>query len=217
MRRWSLIVVLVLPFVLLAALLVIVWRGRTVPLIPTNSNDNVVAAQAPTDITQTNTGTQAYIKSADGRVEIVTQFLKRHDSPLTPHDYYGQMLVTIADRYGLDYRLLPAMMMQESNLCKRYPAGTYNCLGFGIHERGTLGFSSYEEAFDRAAREIKERYIDIGLTTPELIQSKYTPASNGSWARSVTQWLHEMDYNDRQKGKESIRNESSSSAQLELQ
>jgi hypothetical protein len=88
-------------------------------------------------------------------------------------------------------------------LCKTSDPALHNCLGFGIHERGTLGFESYEAGFDRAAREIKANYIDIGLTTPELMQKKYTPSSNGSWANSVNQWIAEMEHNDRQKGIES--------------
>ncbi len=117
------------------------------------------------------------------------------------HNEYGAKIVEIADRYNVDFRLLPAIAMQESNLCKKIPEGSFNCLGFGIHERGTLGFESYEANFERAAREIKKNYIDIGLTTPAEIMSKYTPSSNGSWAESVNQWMAEMRYDDRQMGK----------------
>ncbi len=78
-------------------------------------------------------GIQSNIELEDGRAEIVANFLTQHNSPLTPHDYYGQVLVEIADRYDLDFRFLPAIMMEESNLCKNIPEGSYNCLGFGIH------------------------------------------------------------------------------------
>ncbi len=146
------------------------------------------------------TGLQFDAKTADARVDIVASFLSRYNSPLKPADHYGQILVDTADRYGLDYRLLPAIMMQESNLCKASDPAIHNCLGFGIHKNGTLAFDTYEESFDRAARELKERYIDQGLTTPEQIMTKYTPSSNGSWANSVNQWIAEMEFNSRQKG-----------------
>ena len=138
---------------------------------------------------------------SDARAQVVSNFLRRHNSPLDP-DEYGPKLVAIADKYGVDYRLLPAIAMQESNLCKVIPPGSYNCLGFGIHERGTLEFESYEANFDRAARELKKYYINQGRTTPEEIMRKYTPSSNGSWANSVNQWIHEMTFDDRQKGRE---------------
>jgi len=146
-------------------------------------------------------GVSTIVEVSDSRPAIVSKFLERHDSPLQPYHYYGEKLVEIADKYNLDFRLVPAIMMQESNLCKKIPEGTHNCLGFGIHERGTLGFDTYEAGFERAAREIKANYVDIGLTTPEEIMTKYTPSSNGSWANSVNQWMAEMRYDDRELGR----------------
>jgi hypothetical protein len=147
-------------------------------------------------------GIETTVEAEDGREELVAAFLKRYDSPLQPYDHYGKVFVEIADKYGIDFRLLPAIAMQESNLCKSIPPGGYNCLGFGIHERGTLAFESFEANFDRAGRELKKNYIDHGLVTPEQIMHKYTPSSNGSWASSVNQWMAEMRYNDHAMGKE---------------
>jgi hypothetical protein len=146
-------------------------------------------------------GVSSEVEYEDSRPYLVANFLERYNSPMEPHDFYGEKLVEIADRHNIDFRLLPAIAMQESNLCKVIPPGSYNCLGFGVHSRGTLGFESYEAGFERAAREIKANYIDIGLTTPEQIMRKYTPSSNGSWAASVNQWMAEMRYDDRSLGK----------------
>lgn len=147
-------------------------------------------------------GVETVLGAQDGRAEIVARFLERHNSPLQPYDHFGQVFVDIADRYGFDFRLLPSIAMQESNLCKVIPDGSYNCLGFGIHERGTLKFESFEANFERAGRELKKYYIDEGRTTPQDIMKKYTPSSDGSWANSVNQWMAEMRYDDRQLGRE---------------
>src|SRR5579859_3446433 len=147
-------------------------------------------------------GIQTTLAEGDARIPIVTNFLRRHESPLQPYEDWGKKLVAIADKYRIDFRLLPAIAMQESNLCKVIPAGTYNCLGFGIDKYETLGFDSYEAMFDRAARTLKQNYIDDGLTTPEKIMEKYTPSSDGSWASSVNQWIAEMKYDDHAKGLE---------------
>lgn len=170
---------------------------------PTQNNTTTVLSDVATIFPADGEvkGVSSIIEVEDSRAAIVTRFLARYDSPLTPHHYYGQKLVEIADTYNLDFRLLPAIMMQESNLCKRIPEGTHNCLGFGIHSRGTLGFDTYEAGFERAAREIKANYIDIGLTTPEQIMRKYTPSSKGSWADSVNQWMAEMRFDDRELGR----------------
>ena len=148
-------------------------------------------------------GVESIIETEDAREIIVANFLERHNSPMKPYEYYGARLVEIADKNGLDFRLMPAIAMQESNLCKVVnPGAPHNCLGFGIHSRGTLDFESYEAGFERAAREIKERYVDIGLETPEQIMTKYTPSSpNGAWAESIKQWMAEMRYDDRDKGR----------------
>lgn len=145
---------------------------------------------------------KSIVETQDARAILVSSFLERYNSPLKPHDYYGNVFVNLADEYDFDFRLLPAIAMQESNLCKNIPLNSYNCLGFGIHERGTLAFESFEANFKRAARELKMYYIDEGLTTPQQIMTKYTPGSNGSWADSVNQWMTEMRYNDRELGRE---------------
>lgn len=185
---------------------------RTIELKPEPGTGVTIATSDGTTSERTipiplsDTGLKTAVQTADARTFIVANFLERHSSPLEPYDHFGRVLVETADRYDLDYRLLPAIMMQESNLCKSIPPGSYNCLGFGVHARGTLGFENYEAGFDRAAREIKERYIDIGLTTPEEIMTKYTPSSNGSWAFSVNQWIVEMEYNDRDRAREDRKN-----------
>lgn len=144
---------------------------------------------------------QTIVEVGDARAQLVANFLERHNSPLRPYDYFGQFFVDIADKYHMDFRLLPAIAMQESNLCKAIPPGSHNCLGFGIHSRGTLGFESFEEGIETAAIGLKTNYIDQGLTTPEQIMRKYTPSSNGSWAASVNQWMAEMRYDDRSLGR----------------
>lgn len=200
------------PVLLFSLLSISAWRLRTIELKPEAGSGAAIAASDGTTSERTipiplsDTGLKTAVQTADARTFIVANFLERHSSPLEPYDHFGRVLVETADRYDLDYRLLPAIMMQESNLCKSIPAGSYNCLGFGVHARGTLGFENYEAGFDRAAREIKERYIDIGLTTPEEIMTKYTPSSNGSWAFSVNQWIVEMEYNDRDRAREDRKN-----------
>ncbi|MDH5533223.1 MAG: hypothetical protein OEX81_02215 [Candidatus Pacebacteria bacterium] len=168
-------------------------------ILPSSNSDSQIAIL---DNNGEVKGVEAVIETQDAREIIVANFLERHNSPMKPYEFYGARLVEIADKNGLDFRLMPAISMQESNLCKNTnPGAPHNCLGFGIHKRGTLDFDTYEAGFERAAREIKERYVDIGLETPEQIMRKYTPSSNGSWAESVKQWMAEMRYDDRDKGR----------------
>jgi len=181
-----------------SSLLYITQRKQEIAIVPYRLP---VAASSSQPSLGTVAGVSITIEGTDARPDIVAAFLARYNSPLQPYDHFAKYIVDTADKYGVDYRLIPAIMMQESNLCKAIPEGSYNCLGFGIHARGTLGFDSYEESIDRATRELKKNYIDQGLDTPAKIMTKYTPGSNGSWEASVNQWISEMEYNSRDLGK----------------
>ena len=150
------------------------------------SNNNQVYSQVK--------GISTDVKTADARPLILSAFLEKHNSPLQPYDYYGQFLTDLADKYELDVWLLPSISMQESNLCKKIPPGTFNCLGLGIHSQGTWGFDSYEENFEAAAKILKKNYIDKGYVTPDEIQDKYTPGSNGSWEYAVNYFMDVLEY-----------------------
>jgi len=130
------------------------------------------------------------VQSSDARPEIIKNYLLRYKSPLVSFAGY---IVQAADEFNIDYRLTTAIAQQESNLCKIIPPNTYNCWGWGIHSEGTLGFSSYEEGIRAVTMGLAQNYIALGLDTPEKIMSKYTPLSNGSWAKGVEQFLNEME------------------------
>lgn len=130
------------------------------------------------------------IESTDARPAIINQYFIRYNSPLIGHEDF---IVKTSDKYSLDYRLIPAIAQQESNLCKIIPPESYNCWGWGIHSKGSLGFSSYEEAIEAVSKGLREEYLNKGYTTVPDIMSKYTPQSNGSWANGVTQFMGDME------------------------
>lgn len=129
------------------------------------------------------------IGSADARPEIVRQYLESYNSPLTP---LSDLIVSTADKYSLDYRLITAIAQKESSLCKLIPPGSFNCWGWGIHSEGTLGFSSFEEGIEIVSKGLRENYLDKGYSSIEDIMGKYTPLSNGSWATGVNDFMTEM-------------------------
>jgi hypothetical protein len=98
----------------------------------------------------------------------------------------------MADKYSLDFRLIPSIAMQESNLCKKIPAESYNCWGFGIYGSKVTKFSNYPEAIETVTRTLALKYKEKGLVTPEEIMSMYTPSSNGSWAHGVNHFMQQL-------------------------
>lgn len=127
---------------------------------------------------------------ADGRSLLITHYLRRYKSPLLSH---ANEVVQVSDKYGLDWRLLVAIAQQESNLCKKIPANSYNCWGFGIYGGKVTRFDSFSDAIEVVARGLKRNYVDRGLDTPEKIMAKYTPPSQGSWATGVNQFLEDIE------------------------
>jgi len=145
-----------------------------------------VFASLPTDLATTS----GYAVASDAREEILEQYLTYYNSPLAP---YVKKIIEEADKNELDFRLIVAIAQKESNLCKIIPPGTYNCWGWGIHSKGILGFSSFEEGIETVSKGLKENYIEKGFKTIEDIMSKYTPLSNGSWAEGVNQFMQKME------------------------
>jgi hypothetical protein len=133
---------------------------------------------------------QSNAELADGRVANLKHFFRKYNSPL--YDY-AELIVSVSDKYGFDYRLLPAIAMQESNLCRYIPENSHNCWGWGIYGDQVIRFSSYEEAIEKVAAGIKKEYIDKGLVTASMIMKKYTPSSSGTWARGVNTFLRMLE------------------------
>lgn len=139
-----------------------------------------------TEQEKTTTEILTEFKTADIRVANLKYFFRRYESVLYDK---SEFIVKMADQYKLDYRLIPAIAMQESGLCKHIYEGSHNCWGWGIYGDKVTRFDSYEEAIETISRGLKKNYIDKGLTTPEDIMRKYTPPSTGSWAFGVNFFL----------------------------
>lgn len=126
----------------------------------------------------------------DARVEIVRQFFAKYNSPLEP---FAKQIVNAADAYGLDYRLVPSIAMQESNLCQKIPKDSYNCWGFGIYDKKIKRFNNYPEAIDMVTKTLSSHYKDkLGLQTPSEIMTVYTPSNNGAWAYAVSHFMDQL-------------------------
>ena len=127
---------------------------------------------------------------SDNRVANLKAFFRKYNSDLYDH---AEKIVEVSDKHKFDYRLLPAIAMQESNLCRVIPYESYNCWGWGVYGNIVTRFDSYDDAIETVARGIKKYYIDEGLVTASAIMKKYTPSSNGSWAYGVNTFLRMLE------------------------
>ncbi len=152
---------------------------------PTGRNMTVAYAALPT----AQNVVEASISQKDGRVERLREFFASYHSPLEP---FAGNIVAEADAYRLDFRLLPAIAMQESGLCRRMPKDSYNCWGFGIYGGKVTRFTDFPEAIHTVTKTLATKYRQNGLDTPEKIMSRYTPSSNGSWAFGVNTFMAQL-------------------------
>lgn len=132
------------------------------------------------------------ITYADGRARIIEEFFQDHKSPLFSESL---VFIQVSDKYQLDYRLLPAISMQESNGGKKVIEDSYNPFGYGIYGKLTIKFKSWDEAIERVGKALREDYLNQGLKTPYQIMAKYTPPSlskDGAWAKGVSFFMEEL-------------------------
>lgn len=132
------------------------------------------------------------IVAQDGRAKIVEDFFKKRGTPLSDH---APSFIAVADKYNLDFRLLPAIAMQESNGGRKVINDSHNPFGYGIYGSLVVKFGSWEEGIERVGRALREDYLNEGLTTPQTIMAKYTPPSlekGGAWAKGVYTFMEEL-------------------------
>lgn len=130
-----------------------------------------------------NSISSATIETSDARINALDVFFARYNSPLEGH---AQTIVSEADAHNIDYRLLPAIAMQESTLCKRVIKDSHNCWGFGIYNGKVTRFDSYDQAIKTITATLSKKYVQKGFIEPDEIVQKYTPGDTGKWEEVVS-------------------------------
>jgi len=122
----------------------------------------------------------------DMRVVALQNILKKHNSPLLP---YASDYVKYADKYNVDWKLLPAISGVESTFGIALPAGSYNAYGWG---GGSIYFKSWDEGIDTIDSTIRSNYMDKwNATTVWQIGPIY--AASPTWSARVNNYMNEMD------------------------
>ena len=124
------------------------------------------------------------------KIETLEDFFGSLNSPLEEN---AETFVDVADKYGLDYKLLPAIACMESSCGRKLIEGSYNPFGWGIYGKNAIYFESYEEAIETVAKGISEKYVARGLDTPEKIAPVYTPPNAIGWRNGVNFFIGKID------------------------
>lgn len=119
------------------------------------------------------------------QVDFVKAYLSKRNAPLAD---YAEVLVTAADEYGIDYRLVAAISIIESSggeHCFR----PYNAWGWG-----KMTFESWEEGIYTVSKGLGKYYAN-GATTPALIAPSYCPPHATKWAHNVQYVMNQIASN----------------------
>lgn len=136
----------------------------------------------------------AYIKSeiegvAVNRVESLYKFFKKRNSPLAEK---SRKFVEVADKYSLDYRLLPAISCLESACGVKMPYQSYNAWGWGVYGNNVIRFKDFDEGIEKVGKGIYEGYVLKGASTVEKIAPIYNPPTHQSWLGKVKFFMAEI-------------------------
>ena len=124
------------------------------------------------------------------RVKILSDFFKSFDGPLEP---YSAAFVRIADKYELDYRLLPSIACLESSCGKFYIKSSNNPFGWGIYGNTVTSFKTVEECIEAVAKGLSTNYVAKGYETVEEIAVIYNPSNSVKWAGNVRYFYNKIN------------------------
>lgn len=148
-------------------------------------NNNVVILSS-TKVNTTKSITETIKSEKDNRVEKLRIYLESKNSPYSDK---ADFFVKTADKYKIDYTLLPAISGIESSFGLYLVNGSHNPFGWG---GGYIYYDSWEDCIESVAKGIATNYpSDI----PEEIGPIYTPPNYVKWIIAVKQFQKEIKTN----------------------
>jgi hypothetical protein len=125
-------------------------------------------------------------EAGDLRVQALENTLNKYNSILKP---YAKDYVVSADKYGVDWKLLPSIAGLESTFGRAYIPGTYNVYGWGS---GRIYFDSWEDGIDEINSKLRSNYMDKwGAEDVWEIGPIY--AESPTWSVRVNSFMNEIN------------------------
>jgi hypothetical protein len=192
------------------AIKVLVWFQITVILLLVNLT--ILSTMQPpqialreayqsTDVALAPSGTgkvlAASIEGADARELLLKAFILKFQ-PTSPMLPFTSSFIQTADTYQIDFRMIPAIAMCESNLGARMPSkDSFNAWGIAVYTGQQNGkvFNDWPHAIDWVGKYIREKYYNRSITDLVEIGAIWAPpsvAKENSWARCVEGFMDKI-------------------------
>lgn len=123
--------------------------------------------------------------SSDIRVKALKNIFEKNNSPLAEA---SEAYVKLADKNGIDWKLLPSIAGLESSFGKRLMPNSYNAYGWG---GGHIYFESWEDGIDTITKALSEKYYARGANTVWTIGPIY--AESPTWAVRVNSFMQQIE------------------------
>lgn len=122
----------------------------------------------------------------DKKVSNIEKFLESRKSPLAEKARY---LALMANKFGIDYRIVAAISIIESSGGTRLYR-RYNAWGWG----GSKGihFENWEHSIYVVSKGLGQNYYARGATTPEQIAPAYNPHTPNEWSAKVRLTMNQI-------------------------
>jgi hypothetical protein len=120
------------------------------------------------------------ISQRERKADRIRAFYSRWDAPMAEHAMY---IVEVAEHFGVDFRLIPAISVVESsggNYCFR----PYNPFGWG-----KSGFNSFEDAIYTVTKGLAHGYRS---NDPYVIGPTYNPVTPDAWSAKVDSLMQQI-------------------------
>ncbi len=111
----------------------------------------------------------------DARVAQMRVVLSKYNSPMIGLE---DVLISTAEKYGLDWTLMAAIAGTESSFAKRMPYNCNNPYGWGIYGDNKLCFESLEASIEGVASGLAKKY---NISSIESIARTYNKVSTDGW------------------------------------
>jgi len=135
--------------------------------------------------TDQNVIVDAVVAKEDDRAEKLAAYFATKNSPFVG---VARDFIAIADKYSIDWTLLPAIAGLESSFGLHVPAYSYNPYGWN---NGKYSFKSWSQATEVVASALRTRYVPVGEITAFRIGPTY--AASPTWAERVSAYQREIN------------------------
>lgn len=125
-------------------------------------------------------------QAEDNRVVALKNVFKRYNSPLAP---YAKDYVSMADKYDVDWKLLPAISGLESSFGRFLMPNSHNGYGWG---GGHIYFKDWPEGIEVINKTLRKNYMEKwNAQTVWEIGPIY--AESPTWAVRVDKFMNEIN------------------------